>query len=66
MHAYSHPLAKYPVHLRPGTVVEHKYMPGVRLTIASGPYKSPTNRDKYTVRTPGGVEESVLRENLKT
>ena len=65
MHAYSHPHAKYPVHLTPGTVVEHKYMLGISLVVISGPHKSPTNRDKYTVRTPGGAEESVLRENLK-
>jgi hypothetical protein len=64
MHAYGYPNAKYP--LTPGTVVEHKYMPNVPLIVVSGPEKSPTGRDKYTVRTPGGVEESVLRENLKT
>jgi len=62
---YGHPLLKYPVRLKPGTVVEHKYMLGIPLVVVSGPYKSPTNRDKYTVRTPGGAEESVLRENLK-
>jgi len=63
---YQHPLIKYPYPLQPGQVVEHKYMLGVPLTLVSGPFKGPTNRDKYIVRTPDGYEESVVGENLKT
>ncbi|NQS75280.1 MAG: hypothetical protein HQP61_02385 [Peptococcaceae bacterium] len=37
MHIYRHPLLEPPRRLQPGTVVEHKSLPGVPLKIVSGP-----------------------------
>jgi hypothetical protein len=66
MHAYSHPLAKYPVHLTPGTVVEHLQRPGVPLIVVSGPHEELYGLTRYIVRTPEGETVRVLRENLRT
>lgn len=60
---YSHPLAKYPVTLTPGTVVNHKHTTSP-LVIVSGPEKG-IRGEVYHVRTPEGSEVRVLRENLK-
>jgi hypothetical protein len=66
MHIYGHPALKFPVHLMPGQIVEHRYQPGVPLEVVSGPHVSLTTNDQYIVKTPNGAEEPVLKRNLKT
>jgi hypothetical protein len=61
---YSHPKLKYPPGKLPkGTVVEHKDLPGVLLTVESGP-EDGSRGEKYRVKKPDGKIEKVLRKNL--
>lgn len=62
---YGHPKLKYPVHLIPGQIVEHRFQPGVPLVVVSGPHQGLIS-EKYIVKTPSGTEEPVLKRNLKT
>jgi len=63
MHIYHHPKLKPPAPLRPGDTVEHKDLPGVPLTVVSGPEAGLTG-DIYMVRMPDGREVKVKRKNL--
>lgn len=63
MHIYHHPKLKPPAPLRPGTTVEHRNLPGVALTVVSGPGAGLTG-DIYRVRMPDGKEVKVKRKNL--
>lgn len=63
MHIYHHPKMKPPAHLRPGAVVEHRDLPGVALTIASGPEHGLAG-EVYRVLWDGR-EVRVKRKNLK-
>jgi hypothetical protein len=61
---YGHPKLKYPPGKLPkGTVVEHKYLPGVPLTIESGPEQG-ISGEIYKVSKPDGKVVPVLRKNL--
>lgn len=59
---YSHPRLTYP--LPHGAVVEHRYRPGVRLIVVSGPHVGITDI-VYMVKTPEGKVEPAKRGNLK-
>jgi hypothetical protein len=61
---YSHPKLKYPPGRLPkGTVVEHRNLPGVPLTIEEGPEQG-ISGEIYKVRKLDGKIEKVLRKNL--
>lgn len=62
-HMYQHPNVKYPAHLLPEQIVEHKDLPGVPLTVVSGPEQG-ISGERYTVKKPGGEVARVLRKNL--
>jgi len=64
MHAYGHPNAKYPAHLTPGTVVNHKHTTAP-LMIVSGPEQG-IRGEIYRVKMPSGEMVRVVRENLRT
>lgn len=62
---YSYPgLTNHPrlARITPGTVVEHKYLPRVRLVVVSGPHKSLSGQG-YIVEYEG-KQVPVLEENL--
>ncbi len=65
---YSHPTIanKYLVfrQLAFGNIVEHRDLPGVALVIVSGPVKTATGNEQYTVQIPDGQVVPVLRKNL--
>lgn len=63
MYIYHHPKLKPPAPLRPGTTVEHRNLPGVALTVVSGPEAGLTG-DIYRVLWDGR-EVRVKRKNLK-
>lgn len=60
---YGHPNVKYPTRLKPDSIVEHKYLPGIPLVIVSGPEKGPSG-DRYRVKKPSGEVCSVIKRNL--
>jgi hypothetical protein len=61
---YSHPKLKYPPGKLPkGLVVEHRNLPGVPLTVESGP-EGGSWGEKYRVKMPDGKIVPVLKKNL--
>ncbi len=60
---YSHPAAELAV-LRPGTVVEHKDLPGVPLVVVRHERQG-INGEVYIARKPDGREVPVYAHNLK-
>jgi hypothetical protein len=60
---YSHPNVKYP-RFGLGDIVEHKYRPGVLLSVVSGPHKSLSGWG-YVVEHQGKLVP-VLEKNLKS
>ena len=54
----------HPSLLRPGQIVEHRYIPGVPLVIVGGPREGVSGQI-YTVRKPDGSSVPALEKNLK-
>jgi len=62
---YGHPGLQHPqaTRLSPGTIAEHRILPGVPLVVVSGPHKGMS--EFYRVRQPDGKTIPVKRENLR-
>jgi len=63
---YGYPTLQHPqaTRLSPGTIAEHKLLPGVALVVISGPERG-LRGDVYRVQRPDGSEVPALRENLR-
>jgi len=63
---YSYPTLQHPqaTRLTPGTIAEHKLLPGVALVVISGPERG-LRGDVYRVQMPDGQVVPVKRENLR-